>query len=142
MRDQCALPAQCSPQAASSNDFHPQAAALEISMQVGESGGTSETTTSLARSGSKELSARVSAAEETVQSSQAVLKVLGRLQRLAWCRIDTSFKGSKFPYFAHNHIQVTREWLNWEGEAVVLHLVQKFADLEAAAAAKLTATDT
>ena len=49
---------------------------------------------------------------------------------MPWCRMDCSFKGTTFPYFAHNLIQVTREWLNWEGEAVVQRLAEHFASLE------------
>ncbi len=44
--------------------------------------------------------------------------------------MDCSFKGTTFPYFAHNLIQVTREWLNWEGEAVVQRLAEHFTALE------------
>lgn len=75
----------------------------------------------------------VEKAENEVESSPAVVRILQQLQRLPWCRVDTSFKGTAFPYFAHNLIQVTREWLNWEGESVVQHLAQHFSDLEDAA---------
>lgn len=30
----------------------------------------------------------------------------------------------------HGSMQVTREWLNWEGENVVQHLAKHFSDLE------------
>lgn len=69
-------------------------------------------------------------AEKALRSSKDALYILERLQTLPWCRMDCSFKGTTFPYFAHNLIQVTREWLNWEGEAVVQDLAQHFAALE------------
>ena len=73
---------------------------------------------------------RKSSAEGTLQSSQDALYILERLQTMPWCRMDCSFKGTTFPYFAHNLIQVTREWLNWEGEAVVHKLAEHFTSLE------------
>ena len=74
----------------------------------------------------------VQEAELTVEKSAAALHILEKLQTLPWCRIDTSFKSTLFPYFAHNLIQVTREWLNWEGEGVTQHLAQHFEALETA----------
>ncbi|KAL0029171.1 hypothetical protein WJX79_000097 [Trebouxia sp. C0005] len=44
--------------------------------------------------------------------------------------IDVSFQHSSMPFFAHNHIQVTRKWLNWEGAPVCQHLAQQLADME------------
>ena len=70
------------------------------------------------------------AAEQAVESSQNALLILRRLQTLPWRRIDVSFEGTKMPFFAHNHIQVTRKWLNWYGNAVCQHLAQQLADME------------
>ena len=69
-------------------------------------------------------------AEETVSSSQNALQILRQLQLLPWRRIDVSFQHSSMPFFAHNHIQVTRKWLNWEGATVCEHLAQRIADME------------
>lgn len=69
-------------------------------------------------------------AQETVSSSANALQVLRRLQTLPWRRIDVSFQHSRMPFFAHNHIQVTRKWLNWEGAAVCEHLAKQLADME------------
>jgi hypothetical protein len=52
-------------------------------------------------------SAEEQEAEETLQGSQDALTMLAKLQTLPWCRMDCSFKGTKFPYFAHNLVQVT-----------------------------------
>ncbi|KAG2488152.1 hypothetical protein HYH03_013295 [Edaphochlamys debaryana] len=56
--------------------------------------------------------------------------MLRRLQRLPWRRIDVSFRGALFG-FAHNNIQVTRRWMNFEGMAVAGHLAEQVAELEA-----------
>ena len=69
-------------------------------------------------------------AGSTVSSSANALLVLRRLQSLPWRRIDVSFQHSSMPFFAHNHIQVTRKWLNWEGAPVCQHLAQQLADME------------
>ncbi|KAL3162411.1 hypothetical protein ABBQ32_010082 [Trebouxia sp. C0010 RCD-2024] len=69
-------------------------------------------------------------AVDTVSSSADALQVLQKLQSLPWRRVDVSFQHSKLPFFAHNHIQVTRKWLNWEGAVVCQHLAQQFAVME------------
>jgi len=46
-------------------------------------------------------------AEETLQGSEEALRMLAKLQALPWCRMDCSFQGTKFPYFAHNLVQVS-----------------------------------
>lgn len=79
--------------------------------------------------GSKQEGQQV-AAEQIVESSQNALLILTRLQTLPWRRIDVSFEGTRMPFFAHNHIQVTRKWLNWYGNAVCQHLAQQIADME------------
>jgi hypothetical protein len=40
--------------------------------------------------------------------------VLARLRTLGWARVDCAWRDASFGMFAHNHIQVTRGWLNWE----------------------------
>ena len=77
---------------------------------------------------------RQEAAEQTVESSRNALLILQRLQSLPWRRIDVSFEGTNMPFFAHNHIQVTRKWLNWYGNAVCQHLAEQLADMEKDAA--------
>lgn len=69
-------------------------------------------------------------ASDAVSSSANALHVLKKLQSLPWRRIDVSFQHSKLPFFAHNNIQVTRKWLNWEGAVVCQHLAQQFAVME------------
>lgn len=69
-------------------------------------------------------------AVDAVSSSANALHVLEKLQSLPWRRVDVSFQHSKLPFFAHNNIQVTRKWLNWEGAVVCQHLAQQFAVME------------
>ena len=76
------------------------------------------------------MDSKTQQAEDTVSSSANALQVLKRLQSLPWRRIDVSFQHSRLPFFAHNNIQVTRRWLNWEGSAVCQHLAMQFADME------------
>lgn len=40
--------------------------------------------------------------------------VLQRLRVLGWSRVDCSWRDARLGAFAHNHIQVTRGWLNFE----------------------------
>lgn len=56
--------------------------------------------------------------------------MLERLRTLPWRRIDVCFKGTSTPFMAHNLIQVTRRWLNSQGEAVVEHLADQIQALE------------
>lgn len=58
-----------------------------------------------------------------------MLTLLMPLQELPWRRIDVSFQGARFG-FAHNNIQVTRRWLNFEGVAVPRHLAQQLQLME------------
>ena len=48
---------------------------------------------------------------------------------MPWRRIDVSFRGARFG-FAHNNIQVTRRWWNFEGEQVPRHLAQQIQLME------------
>ena len=38
--------------------------------------------------------------------------MLSNLTTMPWCRVDCSWRGARTSTFAHNHIQVTRAWLN------------------------------
>ena len=69
-------------------------------------------------------------AESVVKSSSNALTVLERLQSLPWQRVDVSFQHAKMSFFAHNNIQVTRRWMNWEGAAVCEHLPKQLAIME------------
>lgn len=40
--------------------------------------------------------------------------VLHRLRSLGWARVDCAWRDARLGAFAHNHIQVTRGWLNFE----------------------------
>lgn len=40
--------------------------------------------------------------------------VLQRLRSLGWARVDCAWRDARLGAFAHNHIQVTRGWLNFE----------------------------
>jgi len=40
--------------------------------------------------------------------------VLQRLRSLGWARVDCAWRDARLGSFAHNHIQVTRGWLNFE----------------------------
>ena len=69
-------------------------------------------------------------AQVNQKASAAAVDILINLQSLPWCRIDCSFKGTTFPFFAHNLIQVTREWINWEGEDMTKAVADHFCKLE------------
>ena len=40
--------------------------------------------------------------------------VLARLRSVPWSRVDCAWRDAQVPMFAHNNIQVTRGWLNWD----------------------------
>eukprot|EP00878_Enallax_costatus_P041279 GHUV01047923.1.p2 GENE.GHUV01047923.1~~GHUV01047923.1.p2 ORF type:complete len:129 (-),score=41.41 GHUV01047923.1:384-770(-) len=63
-----------------------------------------------------------------IYSSPSLLSV-AIPQELPWRRIDVSFRGARFG-FAHNNIQVTRRWWNFEGEQVPRHLAQQIQLME------------
>eukprot|EP00892_Ulva_mutabilis_P005269 jgi/Ulvmu1/3113/UM015_0153.1 len=56
--------------------------------------------------------------------------VLQRLRALGWARVDCAWRDARLGAFAHNHIQVTRGWLNFEGRSVCDHLAKRFLELE------------
>ncbi|KAK9791606.1 hypothetical protein WJX73_006793 [Symbiochloris irregularis] len=65
--------------------------------------------------------------EEDSTEAEHILK---RLQMLRWRRVDVCFRDTRTPFFAHNLIQVTRRWLNWEGESVACHVADQLASIE------------
>jgi hypothetical protein len=46
--------------------------------------------------------------------SEKISAMLRSLQSLPWARIDCTWRAARVSVFAHNHIQVTRRWLNLE----------------------------
>ncbi|GLI70839.1 hypothetical protein VaNZ11_015852, partial [Volvox africanus] len=72
----------------------------------------------------------VSSVAMTAATAAIAEVMLRRLQRLPWRRIDVSFQGARLG-FAHNNIQVTRRWLNFEGITVAHHLARQVVALEA-----------
>ncbi|KAK9833727.1 hypothetical protein WJX74_003937 [Apatococcus lobatus] len=57
--------------------------------------------------------------------------IMRQLQQLPWRRIDAEFRGSRTPFFAHNHLQVTRRRMNVDGAAVAEHVAKQVAAMEA-----------
>jgi hypothetical protein len=55
-------------------------------------------------------------AEAVCNSSKTekTMAMMKNLSSLPWGRVDCSWRGAKISVFAHNHIQVTRRWLNKE----------------------------
>jgi len=60
-----------------------------------------------------------------------VSSMLLRLQAMSWRRIDVSYARHPSFFMAHNHIQVTRKWLNKAGIPTVEHLVHLLGEMEA-----------
>lgn len=58
--------------------------------------------------------------------------ILASLQRLAWRRVDVSFRHASLPLLAHQHIQVQRSWVNSVGLPVAQHLARSLKAMEAA----------
>ncbi|KAJ0977351.1 hypothetical protein J5N97_012825 [Dioscorea zingiberensis] len=52
------------------------------------------------------------------------------LQSLGWKKIDVSFHSSFWPFFAHNHIHVKREWLHNAGAGVIAHVANGLKEQE------------
>ena len=50
---------------------------------------------------------------------------------MPWRRVDVCFGGTLLPLLSHQHIQVQRMWLNWEGMAVAKHLALQVEAMEA-----------
>lgn len=65
-----------------------------------------------------------------VPRRERIACMLHNLTSMPWARVDCSWKGSKLSTFAHNHIQVTRGWLNMAGKNVCEHFAAHFVALE------------
>ena len=61
----------------------------------------------------------------------ARVAMLEALQALPWRRVDVCFRGTRTPFLAHNLLQVTRGWLNREGEAAAAHVASTLVELDA-----------
>ena len=57
-------------------------------------------------------------------------EILESLQQLHWRRIDVCFRDTPLFWFSHNHLQNTRRWMNWVGEAVCKHLAAQLNAME------------
>jgi pimeloyl-ACP methyl ester carboxylesterase len=55
---------------------------------------------------------------------------LRSLQSMPWRRIDVCFLGGVLPMLAHQHLQVQRGWLNFDGRAVAKHLALQMQAME------------
>ena len=60
--------------------------------------------------------ARLTTAADVRACSRAekVSAMMENLRSMPWARVDCTWRGAKVSTFAHNHIQVTRRWLNLE----------------------------
>ena len=68
--------------------------------------------------------------DELVSPSRTESVMLRNLNSMPWRRVHVDFKETVVPLLAHNHIQVTRRWLNWEGEEFVKEVVKHILELE------------
>jgi len=67
---------------------------------------------------------------ELVSPTRTESVMLRNLNSMPWRRVHVDFKETVVPLLAHNHIQVTRRWLNWEGEEFVKEVVKHILELE------------
>ena len=63
-------------------------------------------------------------------SNPLAYEILENLQQLRWRRIDVCFRDTPLFWFSHNHLQNTRRWMNWVGEAVCKHLAAQLNAME------------
>ena len=63
-------------------------------------------------------------------SDPLAYEILENLQQLRWRRIDVCFRDTPLFWFSHNHLQNTRRWMNWVGEAVCNHLAAQLNAME------------
>ena len=63
-------------------------------------------------------------------SNPLAYEILENLQQLRWRRIDVCFRDTPLFWFSHNHLQNTRHWMNWVGEAVCKHLAAQLNAME------------
>lgn len=69
------------------------------------------------------------AADAAQAATPHALEMLDSLAALGWRRVDACFKGARLP-LAHNLIQATRWWLNWEGYDHVDHFVRELVEVD------------
>lgn len=62
--------------------------------------------------------------------SEYIKASLTSLRQLQWRRIDCCFAGAAMPLLAHQHMQVQRKWINYEGMATAKHLALQLAAME------------
>ena len=80
---------------------------------------------------SKPVSPTTAAAADAAQAATPhALEMLDSLSSLGWRRVDACFKGTRLP-LAHNLIQSTRWWLNWEGYDHVDWFVRELVAVDA-----------
>lgn len=93
---------------------------------------TTTTTTTTATTTTTPLSARSSihVNPQTSTSSDLINASLLSLQSLNWRRVDVCFRGSTIPFLGHQHMQVQRKWLNWDGMETVKTLVMEIEMME------------
>ena len=63
-------------------------------------------------------------------SNPLAYEILENLQQHHWRRIDVCFRDTPLFWFSHNHLQNTRRWMNWVGEAVCKHLAAQLNAME------------
>ncbi|XAR48802.1 hypothetical protein NMG60_11031749 [Bertholletia excelsa] len=72
----------------------------------------------------KEAAQSSPAAENLVEFHEIMEEEMVRgLQQLGWKKIDVNFHSAWWPFFAHNHMNVKNEWLNYAGAEVVAHVL-------------------
>jgi pimeloyl-ACP methyl ester carboxylesterase len=67
---------------------------------------------------------------KTKATAAYVKASLVALQQLQWRRIDCCFAGAAIPLLAHQHMQVQRKWMNYDGMATAKHLALQLAAME------------
>lgn len=66
----------------------------------------------------------------SASAAEFVDAALTALQGLPWRRVDCCFAGGALPLLAHQHLQVQRKYVNWEGMATARHLAMQVAAME------------
>jgi hypothetical protein len=100
------------------------AAAAERDLTSGLSSGGAAVAVSAAAAAADVAADASSSGRALGSRVEVVARTLQRLQELPWRRIDVSFQGARFG-LAHNNLQVTRRWWNFEGAAVPAHLAEQ-----------------
>jgi hypothetical protein len=77
------------------------------------------------------LDTPTAAAADAAQAAEPhAAAMLDSLASLGWRRVDACFKGTRLPFTAHNLIQATRLWMNWEGVDHVDHVVRELVGVD------------